>query len=223
MNDERHEQPDRPTLDLLYSRVAAGEATESEWNAIVDAGGREHEVWRDLAYVLRDEIDLGAMAGAAGVASTHVPVPEHDPVVARLADVRRGEAAAPVRVPSWLGWAAAAVLFLALIVNAVSSPTAPLPEPQAVAGVPTLTSLSTDEAFRAAYELGREDGSVLSPEPRKVILQTREIPSDAGFEIIFIEQVVRKATVPTLYKVQGVDERGRPSMIRMRPDQGGAL
>ena len=79
------------------------------------------------------------------------------------------------------------------------------------------------EAFQAYLDKGREEGTVLSTVPRRVLLETRPNPNGDGFELIFIQQVMERDVVPHLFQVQGLDERGRPTLAKYKPRPRGRM
>ena len=79
------------------------------------------------------------------------------------------------------------------------------------------------EAFQAYLDKGRADGTVLSSEPRRVLLETRPMPAGGGYELIYVQQVLERAVVPQLFRVGGQDERGRPALVRFEEPVRGQM
>lgn len=192
-------------VDRLVDRVVTGDAEPREWDTLLAQADREPRMWREIVHSFRDDAMLGVLARRAGSVAERVGVGGGS----RPAD------AAPQWRPRWssiTGWALAAMLFLAWVVGVR------LPTPQSgVDGPPHVQTAgfpSAQQAFDAYLKQGKEEGRVLSAEPRQVIVRTRPDPDGGGVEVIFIRQVMERTVVPDLFEYRGEDEHGRPTLAR---------
>lgn len=190
--------------ELLISRFVQGEAGEKEWDRLTALAATDPALWRQVAEAKRDQdMLIGLMDRALAVAdSTEAPTDA-------------GVVSAPpvLRLRSWAGWAVAALILLAWAVHFGQQPTT---QPVGSVSPPAVATagFTAQEAFQTYLDKGRAEGTVLSEHPRRVIIQTRPAPSGEGFEVIFIQQVMEKTTVPNLYRYSGQDEYGRPTLVR---------
>ncbi|MDY7110456.1 MAG: hypothetical protein SYC29_17640 [Planctomycetota bacterium] len=200
--------------DLLISRCVQGEACDEEWDRLVALAAEEPRVRRELGRAQRDQRSLAELMESAGAVAERVGLPAGAGGEASSA-AREGAGVHPFpRVPAWLGWAVAAVILLAWATHLGPASNAPQGGPDTtpttnVAGFPTAR-----DAFQSYLDKGREEGIVLSEQPRRVIVQTRPAPSGEGFEVIFVQQIMERAVVPRLYHYGGEDEYGRPTLVR---------
>ncbi len=189
--------------DVLLSRVLDGEASPEDWQAFKALAARDQSVWHELAEAQQDLAELGhAVSEAVAIAdSIDLPIEEH---------LGEGLAVRARRLATWGGWLAAAVVALAAMLgNPNSSPVAGAQQ----AGL--LTGLSPDEALRAYFDKGREEGRVVGEMPERVVVQAE--PTDEGrYEVLYIRQIVERAIVDDLYRF-GADELGQAVPIRVEP------
>jgi hypothetical protein len=207
--------------DLLISRCVQGEANEDEWHRLGTLAADEPKLWREIARAQRDRQTLTALMEAAGAVAERVAAPVgaaqaslSSSSSARRASARDADEAHPFpRMPAWLGWAVAAVILLAWATHLGQGPNAPQSRPTGSAET-ALAGFTAQVAFQSYMEKGREEGIVLSEQPRRVVVQTRPAPSGEGYEVIFVQQIMERAVVPNLYHYGGEDEYGRPTLVR---------
>ncbi len=213
MNDEH--------LELLISRIVDGEADVRTWEAIADVAADRPAVWRELAESQRDHAAMQRMVGRAQAVAETVPTPRAG------AHAGHGLAIHTVRPRwwSWAGWAVAALVALAWGVGFSGLPNGP--NLDTGAGQENRASLvpisSAQEAFEQYMDRGRAEGTVLSDEPRRLVVRTAPAPEGRGIEVIFIQQVMERTVVPDLYQLRGMDEQGRPSLVRYRKPVRGRM
>jgi hypothetical protein len=109
-------------------------------------------------------------------------------------------------VGAWGGWAAAAMVALAVFTNrpGAVSPASPIPTQQA--GLDGLLSQYLDE--------GKKAGSVVGELPDKVVLDSVKT-ADGQTEITYVRQIVEKALVNDLYRTT-VDEAGNTKLMKVK-------
>lgn len=192
--------------ELLISRFVQGEAGEEEWDRLTALAGADPALWRQVAEAKRDQDMLTGLMDRAGAVADAVEAPAG-------ADAGVIGAHPLLRLRWWAGWAVAALILLAWAVHFGQQPTT---QPAGSVSPPAVATagFTAQEAFQSYLDKGRAEGSVLSEHPRRVIIQTRPAPSGEGFEVIFIQQVMEKTTVPNLYRYSGQDEYGRPTLVR---------
>ena len=227
MNDSRH--------DLLISRIAEGDAARRDWDELAALAEADPSLWRGLAEAQRDQAELlrvmeraSAIAdrvGAGAVAEENEARDRAVPIVhvKRRPVEHAPEDPQPYRlVGPWAGWAVAALIMLAWVINGVQVPTSDpagngAGQVQQAGFIPVHNA---QEAWDAYLSKGREEGRVLSDVPRRVLIDTRPAPTGEGFELIFIQQVMERTVVPKLYRFGGEDERGRPTLELLRLEAG---
>ncbi len=237
--------------ELLIARVAGGEASPDDWDALFDAGPGEDTLWRRLAESQRDQAQLAALLARADEVAERIVVPADAATGAPAVRARHARSRDIVRGGlrghwggwrAWTGWAVAAALVAAwsLSITVGGSRSArPAPTERSArplvastggadgghkvsgaretgpvkAPVP-VTPVSTQQAFRQYLERGQAEGTVLGVMPRRVILETRPNPDGRGYELIYLQQIMERTVVPDLYQLEGLDERGRPGLVR---------
>jgi hypothetical protein len=148
-----------------------------------------------------------------------------------MVDAHAGEASTLRRMPAWAGWAVAAVLFVVLAtIMQTAQPITPgagggsgiNPAGINTAGIVPVSS--AQEALDAYINLGRQEERVIEELPRRVLIETRPLPTGEGFEVIYIRQLVERARVPELYKVDAPAAEGaQPNLVRFAPTQPGRM
>jgi len=199
--------------ERLISWFVQGEADEDEWNRLAALATADPALWREIAEAKRDQDMLTGLMDRAGAVADSIEAPTDAGVVT----------VPPVlRLRSWAGWAVAALIVLAWAVHLTQQPIG-----QPVGSVSPATAgiggFTAQEAFQTYLAKGREEGTVLSERPRRVIVQTRPAPSGEGVEVIFVQQVMERAVVPNLYHYGGQDEYGRPTLVRWEGPVRGRL
>ena len=199
--------------EVLISRVVEGRAEASDWMRL-RALSRELE---------------GALARVQDVALPAVGADRTERLgVLHLGGERwggeRAVAVAGHRVRTALPWALAACLGLALFTQ-MNLPARVTPVPGA-GGVATMgtsgASLgpsvmtpgysSPDDALAEYLRLGKEQGQVVAELPQRVVVESRPAPGGAGYEVLYLRQVLERAVVSDLYRT-GVDDAGRRVLL----------
>lgn len=206
-----HAAPDR---DVLVSRLAEGRATAADWHALARATATDPHIFADVADT-RAQIDAlssqvhAAVAVADQVRLTHQPGRDTAGPALPFAD----HAANP-RLnlpPSWkLGWAVAAVLGLAVVLQAtgVGNTRSRL---NPAGGESALAGLSAEQLLGKYVDAGKREGSVIAELPQRHVLESRPGP-DGTVEVLYLRQFIERATVSDVYRM-GTDESGRPILV----------
>jgi hypothetical protein len=234
MSDTRDPRTDGAHEALLVSRIVGGEANEGDWKEAARLASVDPSLWGRIVEMQRDQEALERLMDSAGrVADGVVPRIDEDrdarPLPLRSPPVRAANVPhRPFglgRLTGGLGWAVAALLFLAWktgIADRVDAPingTAPS-APQAAQIIPVSTA---SEALQAYLDKGKAEDLVIQEMPRKVLLETRPHASGQGIELIYIRQVMERTVVPDLYQLSGQDEQGRPALVRYQPPVRGKM
>jgi hypothetical protein len=204
--------------DILMSKIAELEADDQDFEQFIAVAEHSPTAWRELIETIRDRAALDRLAATAGDRAERIDIDAMDdarvPVVSGTTARTHGHLLASIG--RWSGWAVAAALVLAFVLDARSGPTSsattgsPHPMPQQAGIGP---SVSAREAFDHYLERGRAEGTVLSSTPQRVLLDTRPAPSGEGYELIYLQQVLERDVVPELYHYGGQDEHGRPALV----------
>lgn len=206
----------RDDADLLISRAVDGRTSASDWAMLETAAVQDPGVWRRLAQAHRDQALLVKSVGRVVDTAEHVELPS------RVEAEQHAQDAPPSRLHSfrsWGGWAAAAVLLFAVIVqtNRIGSFQAP---DQSVGTTGTNMAgpaglATAAEAFNTYLNKGKEEGRVLGEVPDQVLVDSRPAPNGEGFDVVYVRQVVERARVQDLYRFSR-DEAGRVTPVRVR-------
>lgn len=222
----------------LIERILDGAATPAEWDAMYTLADADPAIWQEIVELQRDQAALARLSAAAGDRAAMVSAPARSTAeLARLnaavptVHMNAGEMSPLRRMPSWAGWAVAAVLFVVL---ATIMQTAQPNTPGAAGGSGINTAginpagivpvSSAQEALDAYINLGRQEERVIEELPRRVLIETRPLPAGEGFEVIYIRQLVERAKVPELFKVDAPQGDGaQPNLVRFAPTQPGRM
>ncbi|HEX8877256.1 MAG TPA: hypothetical protein VF777_10935 [Phycisphaerales bacterium] len=191
--------PNTPDRDLLISRVVDGVASPGDWVEIDLISAADQHVWREIAQAQRDKQLLDFAVGRATATADQIDLPEPAPLVI----IRR----ARMNATQWAGWAAAAVLAVAMLVvpnwntpgTQTAGPSLPIFDQP-----PT----SPDAALDSYLSRGKETGRVVRQLPDFVVLDSAPAADGNGYDIIYLRQIVERARVDSLSKYK-VDESGR--------------
>ncbi len=195
------EGPDR---EVLISRVVDGVAGPSDWVEIDLISAGDQNVWREIAQAQRDKQLLDYAVGRATMAADRVDLPEPAPLVI----IRRARMGAV----QWAGWAAAAVLAVAMVIvpNWNTGPKTGTSTAGLNSLIPTFEQQPTspDAALDNYLARGRETGRVVRQLPDYVVLDSAPAADGNGYDIIYLRQIVERARVDSLNKYK-VDDSGR--------------
>ncbi|MBX3405256.1 MAG: hypothetical protein KF869_00725 [Phycisphaeraceae bacterium] len=194
----------RDRVDLLVSRIADSEATPEDWGVFNDLAERHPWAWRDLARAQRDHAAMCAAVSAAVEPADFVTLP--------VRAGGRGAGASPSRMPmiGWGGWAVAACL--ALVFFGGVRPAAPVSPVGHAAGV-NLASWTPDDFVKGYVDAGQRSGLVMGEVPQRVLIESRALGPNEGFEVVYVRQFVERARVRDLVRF-AADEAGRPMPVR---------
>ncbi|MHC4447650.1 MAG: hypothetical protein ACYSXF_07720 [Planctomycetota bacterium] len=195
--------------DILISRVVDGEGGGAAWDELVMMAEADPPLWRLLAEAQHDH---AVLARGVDEAITVAETVEAPPVGLAGAD----DEASPMigRIGSWSGWAVAALVCL---VWATVAPRATAPSGEA--GFPAQTTVmpvSAAEAFQAYLDKGRQERRVIGEIPTRVLVESRPAGAGKGYEVLYLRQVLERTIVPDLYRFEGQDERGGPTLVRLK-------
>ncbi len=212
-----HAAPDR---DVLVSRLAEGRATAADWHALARATAADPDIFADVADT-RAQIDaLSSQVHAAVAVADQVHLPQQVHVPQQAGRDTAGPAlpfadhAANARLnlpPSWkLGWAVAAVLGLAVVLQAtgVGNTRSRL---NPAGGESALAGLSAEQLLGKYVDAGKREGLVIAELPQRHVLESRPGP-DGTVEVLYLRQFIERATVNDVYRM-GTDESGRPVLV----------
>lgn len=195
--------------DLLISRVVDGEAGAADWDAFRALAARDPDLWRELAEAQRAHADLSAALAEAIAIADAVEAPVHEDMTRRFTDRWR-------MVGALGGWAAAAALALAWATGMAGEPVGSSSGDQR-ASLPGVSAFDTAaEAYQAYLRQGQQAGRVVGEVPAKVLLEAQPAQGAAGYEVLYLRQIMERAVVSDLYEF-GVDERGQPVPVRVTP------
>ncbi|MGH7244736.1 MAG: hypothetical protein ACREJD_15085 [Phycisphaerales bacterium] len=183
-----------PEKDILISRVVDGVAAPGDWVELDMLGAADSSLWRELAQAQRDKQLLDQAVGEAISIADVVELPQNEWQARRLS------------VPQWTGWAAAAVLALAMFVvpkwgtsnGSVAGFTPPVQAEEQ----------STDAALNSYLAKGRDDGRVIRQLPEFVVLESKPAADGRGYDVVYLRQIVERARVESVNSYQ-VDDAGR--------------
>lgn len=244
---EQHE-PEVPEVDeagdaaaSLISRAVEGGLSDAEWAELEAAAGKHPGMWRELCLAHRDDLSL-----RAGVAAMSAALPLQQASV-REEDEDQGDGRGAYRLPAraagwvttraWAGWAAAAVFGLVAAAQmSQRAATQPLlmTQPAATSAGNTaglgsglgsgledaLRSLSSRDLLTQYVQNGREQGTVYGVLPERVLLRSTPLADGAGYDVLYVRQIVERAQVPDFYSVV-YDEQGNARAIATSPVEVG--
>lgn len=206
-------------VDLLISRTVDGSASATEWVLLQGHALRAPGVWMDLATTYRDTQLLEQRVGQAARRAEGVMLPEASDVRVARHDVhdgsqndsgRRAHGFTFRRAAMWGGWAAAAVVTLAMISrNGVVTQANPAGD-----GKTQIASadLGLGDMLSSYLRKGKAEGTVVGEIPEKQILGT--IPQDDGsVQVVYARLIVERANVDQFYRSttnEAGERRGLP-------------
>ena len=193
----------RDRVDLLVSRIADSEATPEDWSAFNDLGERHPWAWRELARAQRDHAAMCAAVGVALQPADYVILP------VRVGTNGAGFGRAST-LRQWGGWAVAACM--ALVFFGGIRPAAPVSPAGNAAGVPT-ANWTPDDYVKGYVNAGQRSGLVMGELPERMLIESRRLKGDEGFEVVYVRQFVERARVRDLVRF-AADETGRPMPVR---------
>jgi len=189
-----------PEKDILISRVVDGVAGAGDWVELDMLGAADSSLWRELAQAQRDKQLLDSAVGEAISIADVVALPKSE--WSELGDRR-------LRVPQWAGWAAAAVLAIAMFVMPRNG-TQTSPNGNAAGLFPPaqVEELTPDAALNSYLAKGKDEGRVIRQLPDFVVLESAPAADGRGYDVVYLRQIVERARVESVNSYQ-VDDAGR--------------
>lgn len=213
--------------EQLMSRVIDQHENDQDWRQFTALADQDPELWRELAESFRDENALtDAMNCSVAVADTvEAPV---DLIPRSLQSSETDDEQVPEiyvgpwkRSTQWAGWAVAALLILAFAIVRLQFPmSTEVPGILQAGTTGQVTPIPTaDEALQFYLNRGQQRGTVLQEIPQHVLLSTRQLPNNEGYELLYVRQILERAVVPDLYHHQGQNDSGQPNLVRYQQPQ----
>lgn len=195
--------------DVLLCRVLEGEASPEDWAAFRALAQREPQVWRDLAEAQQD---LAALEEA--VAQAVRPADRIEaPVERHLGEHLSIRSRAAV---TWAGWAVAAMVMIAAVLRPAGN--ALVPEPGgAVPGVQIASLATPEDALRAYFARGGEQGRVLGEVAEPMVLQYNPVGDGRSVEVLYLRQILERAIVEDAIRLRTDDAGHAVPLINTTP------
>lgn len=204
MSEPTRSDPTRE--EILIGRVTDGEASAADWSELDALAAADPGVWNRLAAEQRRHAALEQAVDDALTVGELVDLPTWQ---------NGGAATWSARWSGRLGWAAAAAVALAWVGTHRAGLQAGGAAPSNRNGAPQQANLFPGGAVGGSGALldqyldqGREEGRVLDELPT-LLVETRRNPDGEGSEVIYVRQILERATVREMYTV-GTDEFGQP-------------
>ena len=193
--------------DVLIGRLVDGEATPADWAALDAVGAADPGVWKRLAQAQRAHARLEREVEDRIAVSELIDLP-FDPHA-------NGRSIAG-RIGRYAGWAAAAVMALALFGVRFGLPQEA--SETAVAGI-SLESATSDELRRGYVETGMASGRVLGEMPLRFLDTAPAGVEGDGRHVYFVRSFVERVPAETVIVHQWhQDEAGRPVSVPVNVD-----
>lgn len=190
-----------PEKDILISRVVDGVAGAGDWVELDMLGAADSSLWRELAQAQRDKQLLDSAVGEAISIADVVALPKSE--WSELGDRR-------LRVPQWGGWAAAAVLAIAMLVMPKNGSQSGSANGNAAGFFPPAQAeeQTPDAALSSYLAKGKDAGRVIRQLPDFVVLESAPAADGRGYDVVYLRQIVERARVESVNSYQ-VDDAGR--------------
>lgn len=191
--------------DILITRVLDGEATPEDWAAFRAMASRDPAVWGELSDAQQDRTELSMAVAEAVAVADGVDAPM-DLVTGERLTVRVRAAVA------WIGWAAAAMLAVGAFAGRESGSGGGM---QAANLFPIS---SAEDALDLYKSKGQERGTFVGEMPDRLLVETRSLGEGAGYEVIYVRQLVERTRVGDVYKLSE-NEAGAITPVPFRPER----
>lgn len=213
MSSETSNHPAFPEhFDLHASRVIDGVATSDDIAQIDRIATTNPAAWREVALLQHDARSLSAavqpIVAAADRATLSNALANNSQDVFSTAHPGSTLRLRTARVLMWGGWAAAAAVAFAFVVQPRTPAIVGTAEPRS-AGV-----ASAAEALSEYFSHGRREGSVLGQLSEPVLVSSTPSADGKGYEVVFVRSIVERSRVDSLYRL-AKDEAGNATPIRM--------
>ncbi len=219
-------------VDLLISRTVDGSASHAEWVLLQGHARTQPVVWKDLALTYRHAQALTRRVGLAGQAAARTELPDAieaadaQPVLRHVGNDAANRSGAHVRhhwnlgrIVSFGGWAAAAVLALALarpmILGNAGNTGSVTPNTNTGGSQAGIFPASYLDGLAASIQKGKEEGRVVGELPENEVIET--VPNaDGTYTVTSVRKIVERATIPHFYRAAQSDT-GELAAVRFRP------
>ncbi|TVQ78531.1 MAG: hypothetical protein EA380_05975 [Phycisphaeraceae bacterium] len=236
MTDMKHNGHDHDTPnagwgasreDVLIGRIVDGEASQRDFEDLERLGAHDADVWRRLAHAQRAHARLERAV-------------EDRIALAELIDLPRGHrlggGGVIARIGLFSGWAAAAALGIALLVQ-WPSPGIPAPGSATGYGIastgaasaprvelasfgPLLTTASPDEAYQQYLLAGLAEGRVIAEMPVQFV-ELREVPNSDVREVYLVRQTLERVPATEIWVPDlRIDDAGNLHSVPVRLREG---
>ncbi len=216
--------PDRtpahtPDREVLISRLIDCRASDADWQSLRTLSQTDVSLWNDIAMSQRQTGQLASAVAPALLAAERTQMPDRagETALPRLDALNGWPDRFSMARSSRLGWAIAAMIALAWTSTLLApgqSRIAAGPNPGNTAG---LVSVSTpDEAFSAYLDKGKESGRVVAEMPQRIVLESRPAADGKGYEVLYVRQILERATVSDLYRA-GISDTGDKVYVPTTP------
>lgn len=219
-------------VDLLISRTVDGSASHAEWVLLQGHARTQPVVWKDLALTFRHAQALTRRVGLAGQAAARTELPDSietadtQPVLRHVGNAAANRSGAHVRhhwnlgrIVSFGGWAAAAVLALALarpmILGNAGNSGSVTPNTNTGGSQAGIFPASYLDGLAASIQKGKEEGRVVGELPENEVIETIPNP-DGTYTVTSVRKIVERATIPHFYRAAQSDT-GDLAAVRVRP------
>lgn len=223
-------------VDLLISRAVDGSASHAEWVLLQGHARSQPVVWKDLALTYRHAQALTRRVGMASQVAACTELPDTLTAADAQPALRHGSgrdatyvanrSGAHVRhhwnlgrMLSFGGWAAAAVLALALarpmILNNAGNSGPANPNITSGGGEAGIFPASYLDGLAASIQKGKEEGRVVGELPENEVIETIPNP-DGTYTVTSVRKIVERATIPYFYRAAQSDT-GDFAAVRVRP------
>ena len=197
--------------DVLVTRIIDARAADADWTALRDLASKDPAIWNELQEATRQAKALERALEPVAAAAERVAMPTLSVDIASPPVVigRIGMGGAR----STLGWLVAALVALGWGAQWLAPGTG-TPNASNEANMLAPLTRSADAALNEYLDLGKKSGRVVAEMPERVVLESRPAPDGNGYEVLYVRQVLERATVSAgdLYKL-GVKEDGRTMLV----------
>jgi hypothetical protein len=192
--------------DVLLSAGVGGDADDVQWSRIVERAHADHGFALDFVRQSRDRVALERLLARA---TERRAVPTNAPIIVRHAP--------PVaaRFGGWTGWLVAAALLGLWFHGGIRAP-----QPPERSGSPILDVVHREATAQGGNALDDRFSEEL---PHRMLIEARPMPDGSGTELIYLRQLIERRVVPELYRLDGQNELGQPSLVRYVPSSGGSV
>ena len=201
MNQPREEL----LISLVIAQIVDGDAGAGEWDELSALGADDPAIWRRLADSLRDHKSFARAVNASVAQAEMVELPAVPQQTARPKSVLRFPT-----WPSWSGWAVAAMVTLAATGYMLMN--------ESQTGM--TAAQSTPDLLQAYLDQGRQEQSVIGELPERVLIDMQPSATGTGYDLLYLRPILERTHVPDLYRYEGRDELGRPTLVRYEGPEG---